>query len=533
MQRERLEVDVLIVGAGPAGLTAAHVLKTRLGGETAAGLPRVLVLEKGAELGGQVLSGAVVDVSRFPAAWGDEAAWGDLLRPVIRESVWLLTSRSAYRLPWIPKALRNRECRLTSLGRLTAWMGERCEEVGVDIATGFSGAELLWDGDRVVGVRVGDFGVARDGRPRDDFQPGPEIRAAVTLLAEGVRGTLAQQAIERCGLMTGKSYGTYGAGLKELWRPGIPVEPGEVIHTLGYPFSASAFGGAFYYTLAPDLVSLGVVVEIDSRRPVLDVHALLQRWKEHPFVRRRLTGGTLLKYGARALPESGWKASPRPWGEGFLILGDSAAFLDASRLKGIHLAVESGRLGAEVILDAWRAGDLSEERLQSYEDRLNQSPLFQPLRGVEALKGRWMRGLVRCILPDSTAGRASARREKDERSAASGGEGMAEAACGLTQDRTTSVGFAGIVYREDQPSHISISDPDVCRRRCRVEFGNPCRWFCPGGVFHVAVRSEGSVQVELEPGNCLHCKICEVTDPYGVVRWRPPEGGSGPRWLSM
>lgn len=519
--RERLEVDVVVVGAGPAGLAAAWRLRqlARAGGRAVS----VLVLEKAAEVGDQVLSGAIIDSGPLERLAGADRTWEELLQPVSAEAVYWLGKGTARKLPWVPQSLRNQGLRVGSLGSLVRWMAERVERAGGQIACSCPAVELLWDDTRVTGVLVKDFGRDRSGRPRANFVPGPEIRASLTLLAEGVRGTLAEAAIRRLGLRKGRGAPGYAVGVKELWEAPGAARPGEVWHTIGYPLGGDPGGGGFCYAFGRDRLSLGIVVELVPGGLPPDPHRLLQAWKAHPLIQGRLRGGRLLAYGARALPEGGSEASPRLFADGLMILGDAGGLLDTARLKGVHLAVASGLAAADAAWEALRSGDVSAARLARYEEVLTAVPEFASFQSSRRLREKWT-GRLRRIARLWASGSSGERTGRAEGLRPEGGGEL---------DRSTSVSFASIVYDEEQPSPIQILHADLCAKECRERFGNPCRWFCPAGVFAVVGEDRGRTRVEVQPGNCLHCKTCEVADPFDAVRWEPPEGGQGPRWREM
>ena len=377
---ERIEFDVLFVGAGPASLSGAlHLanLIRRHNEQVEAGRLRerrldvsIAVIEKGREVGAHILSGAVLDPRALRELVPDFIERGaPLSTPVIEDQVWFLTRRRKIATPIIPPPLRNHGNYIISLGQFVRWLASLVEQAGVDIFPEFPGAELLIEDGAVVGVRTGDRGVDRAGRPKGNYEPGVEIRAKVTVLGEGVRGSLAKVLIERFGLQAGKQPQVYSLGIKELWEvePGR-VAPGTVIHTLGYPLDARTFGGGFLYAGADRLVSVGLVVGLSYEDPCLDPHRLFQQFKTHPEVARILRGGKLIRYGAKALPEGGYYSIPRPYVGGALLIGDSAGFLNSQRLKGIHLAMKSGMLAAEAIYEALRKDDFSERQLARYEE---------------------------------------------------------------------------------------------------------------------------------------------------------------------
>ncbi len=540
-EREVLDTDVLVVGAGPAGLAAALRLARRTAGSTTP--PAVLVVEKAREVGAHTLSGAVVD----PRGFRELLDEGELARlpfdaPVVEDRVLWLQERRGFRLPLTPPPLRNEGLYLASLSELVRFMAERCEAQGVNVLSGFPAVELLWDGRRVVGARLGDQGVDRTGRPKPNYLPGMDIRAKVTILAEGVRGTLARQAEERLELLRDRRPQIYAVGVKELWEGPDTLEAGVVLHTLGYPLSRGQFGGGFLYTLRGGRVAAGLVVGLDSPDPATDAHRLLQVWKTHPSIRPYLQGRNLVSYGAKAIPEGGFHAMPRLYAEGLVLVGDTAGFLNSQRLKGIHLAVKSGILAADAVCEALAAGDVGEERLGRYQTLFEASwardELWKVRNFRQAFQGGFWTGIVHAGLQMLTGGRGL----RDPWPARPGHQCMeARGALSVTDlqgderltfSKLNSVYFSDTSHEEDQPSHLKVLDPAVCDTRCGEEFGHPCRFFCPAAVYEIlAGRDREKLRVNFS--NCVHCKTCEIADPYQIIRWTPPEGGGGPNWKRM
>ena len=553
-QREVLEVDVVLVGAGPAGLSTAlhlgrlirdHNDAVATGGSPGRRLsPTILVLEKGREVGAHALSGAVVDPVAFEELLGDRR--GDAPPydcPVRREQVNVLTESRGFRLPFTPAPLRNHDCQIASLGVLVRWLAEQCEACGVDVYPGFPAVDLLVEGGRVVGVRTGDSGIDREGNRKANFEPGMDVRAKVTVLGEGPRGTLAGRAISLLGLGDGSQPQIYAVGTKELWQSGVQQEPGEVLHTLGYPLDGADFGGGFLYTMSDGLIALGFVVGLDSPDPRTDSHRLLQRWKTHPLIRSRLQGGKLVSYGAKAIPEGGFWAMPRMWSDGLIIVGDSAGFLNSQRLKGIHLAIKSGMLAAETIFDAMLGDDFSDLSLSSYRSRFEQSWAFRELHRVrnfrQAFQGGFWKGMADAAFQTVSGGRGirdplpiteSCRRMQPAASQAA--ERVFVPDGSITFDKLTSIYHSDTSHEEDQPSHLKILDPSVCSTRCGPEYGHPCLYFCPAGVYEFQGTGAGG-RLQVNFSNCVHCKSCEIADPYQIILWTPPEGGGGPNWKKM
>src|SRR4029453_13713927 len=376
MTRETLEVDVLIVGGGPAGLSAAlrlSQLQKQQGGEPLS----IAVLEKAREAGAHILSGAVLDPSALRELIPDFQAKGaPLLSPVQRDNVYMLTERSKLRLPIVPPPLRNHGNYLISLSQFVQWLAQQVEAEGIDFFSGFSGQDLLTDGSVVSGVRTGDRGIGKHGEHKPTFEPGVDIHAKVTIFCDGARGNLTKMLNQRLALSKDREPEQYAVGLKELWElPAGRIAPGTVMHTLGYPLRHEEFGGAFIYALPENRLSLGLVTGLDYADPLFDPHMAFNRLKQHPFVSELLKGGTLIRYGAKALPEGGWNTIPRTYMDGGLLAGDAGGFLNSMRLKGIHLAMRTGMLAAETAFDAIRQGDTSAASLKRYQDKIDASPV--------------------------------------------------------------------------------------------------------------------------------------------------------------
>jgi len=547
-KRDTLEVDVLFVGAGPASLAGAWRL-ARLARQKNLPDLNIAVIEKGKAVGPHGLSGAVVDPRGF-----DELLAGEDLKPpydapVVEDRLYFLTATSSFRVPVVPAAMHNKGLYIASLGRLVAWMAEQCESRGVDIFPEFPAVDLLWEGERVVGVRTGDKGVDKNGKPKANFEPGVDLRARVTVLGEGPRGTLTGRLISRLGLDASSNPQIYAVGVKELWRvPKGQVPAGRVWHTMGHPLGGRAFGGGFIYCMSDELVDLGFVVGLDYEDPLLDPHEEFQKFKQHPLVAPLLRGGSVLCYGAKAIPEGGYYSVPRLYGDGVLIAGDSGGLLNAMRLKGIHLAVKSGMLAAETILEALQQKDTSARVLAGYQKRYEQSwagrELYRSRNFRQAYQSGFWRGVVHTGLQMVTRGRGvrsryptrpghTMLRKLEEFYGSASVERRSMAFDGkLTFDRLTDVYYSGTAHEEDQPCHLIITEPDICHTRCTREFGNPCQYFCPAAVYEMAGEGD-QARLHINFSNCVHCKTCDIMDPYQVILWTPPEGGDGPDYKNM
>ncbi|MBF0622735.1 MAG: 4Fe-4S dicluster domain-containing protein [Magnetococcales bacterium] len=534
--RETMTYDVVIVGAGPAGLSAACRLVQLAESQDRA--ISVCVLEKASRVGGHILSGALLE-SDFLLEIGVDPADAPLDAEVKDESYLLLGKEDGFSIPG-PAAWSNKGNYLVSLGRLCRWLAEKAEAGGVEIYPGFAAVDLLMENNHVVGVRTGDMGRDKTGRPGENFQPGMDIRAPITLIAEGCRGSLAGQAIHRFGLNANASPATYALGFKETWEVSSGM-PGEVVHTLGYPLAESVHGGGYIYRPDRTHLALGLVIGLDYANPRLDPFQLFQKWKAHPKVRPFLEHGNLLSYGARTLSEGGWQSLPKLTFPGGMLLGDSAGFMDAARLKGIGGAIYSGRVAADVAADALAQDDYSDHAFAAYSDTLKEGSYGQRLRAVSNVRPgfRWGRlvGMVNASLHAlSGEGREVKPHHwhRSDRRCLQQAEGYPEredsAYDGIVQfDRATALSRAGIRHNSDQPCHIKLFDPDYPLQEGSRQYDNPELGYCPAGVF----RKTDDTHYVIQHGDCLHCKTCEIKDPVKNILWTPPEGGSGPDYAEM
>jgi len=549
--RETLEVDVLIVGGGPAGLSAAlrlAQLQKQRGGEPLS----IAVLEKAREAGAHILSGAVLDPSTLRDLIPDFQAKGaPLLSPVQHDNVYFLTERSKLRLPIVPPPLKNHGNYLISLSQFVSWLAQQVEAEGIDFFTGFAGQEVLTDGIKVIGVRTGDRGVGKHGEHKPTYEPGVDIHAKVTIFCDGVRGNLTKWLIHEFQLSKDREPEQYAVGLKELWDiPSGRIEPGTVTHTLGYPLRHEEFGGAFIYALPESRLALGFVTGLDYADPLFDPHMAFNRLKKHPLVASLIEGGTLVRYGAKALPEGGWNTIPKPYMAGGLIAGDAGGFMNSMRLKGIHLAMRSGMLAAETAFDAVRAGDTSEAALKPYQDKIDASPIATELYPVRNVHQAFGYGLIAGLMFSGLTLLTGGRWLEDLRGRP-GYQRMKTLAWyyGLdvpvtrasnipaidrvtTFDKLTNVHYSGTAHDEDQPSHL-IVQTEVCSSRCGPEYGHPCTRFCPANVYEIIREPGQPPRLQINASNCVHCKTCDIMDPYQVITWVPPEGGGGPQYNGM
>jgi electron-transferring-flavoprotein dehydrogenase len=549
IERERLDADVLIVGAGPAGLACALHLANLIqkhnesGAKPELSAENIYVLEKARELGAHQLSGAIMDPRGLAELVPDFEKSAPLDTPVTADAAYFFTGASAWKFPITPPPLRNHGNYVVSLSKLVKWLGGLVEKTGINVFTQFAGAHLLYEGGGIAGVITEDKGLDKHGKPKDNFTPGYELRAKVTVLAEGPRGSLTKDLVAKLEL-DGLNPQVYGIGLKELWdvQPGR-IEPGFVAHTMGWPLDSSLYGGGWIYGMRDNRVSLGLVVALEYADPRFDPHAAFQQWKTHPFIRKIIEGGKLVRYGAKTLPYGGWYSMPRTCVDGGLVIGDSASFLNSQRLKGIHMAIKSGMLAAESIFDALRTGDTSARTLSAFPTKVEQSWVKKELWAVrnfhQGFHGGLYAGLFHTGVQMITGGRGlidpwrtgpghEAYQKIDGAPAPARfkGDGV------LTFDRLTDVYHSGTRHEEDQPCHLVVTEPDICAGRCTREYGNPCEYFCPAAVYEM-VEEKGERRLKINASNCVHCKTCDVMDPYQIINWVPPEGGGGPNYEGM
>src|SRR5687767_4832154 len=519
----------------------------------------IAVLEKSREPAAHAMSGAVLDPSTLRDLIPDFQQKGaPLAVPVLADHVYFLTQGGRVAFPIIPPPLSNHGNFIISLNVFTRWLAQQVESEGIDVFTGFSGQDILMDGSRVIGVRTGDRGIGRHGEQKPAFEPGVDVMAKVTIFCDGVRGNLTKELERRLQLGAGRQPEQFALGLKELWEvPSGRLPAGTVMHTMGYPLRLEEFGGGFVYAMGDGQLSVGFVAGLDYRDPLFDPHMAFNRFKQHPFIAGLLAGGTLVRYGAKAIPEGGWNTIPRPYMDGGLIAGDAGAFVNSVRLKGIHLAMRTGMLAAESAFEAIRAGDTSAASLERYQKKIDASAVraeLYPVRNVHqafgyglfaglafagltlVTRGRWFEDLRGESGHDRMKrligfyGAASVPRE----TANQGGPVASNVTTvdrRLTFDKVTNVHFSGTSHDEDQPPHLLVHT-DVCSSICGPEYGHPCVRFCPANVYEIVQEPTGP-RLQINASNCVHCKTCDIMDPYAVITWVPPEGGGGPQYTGM
>lgn len=551
--REEMEIDVLLVGAGPANLSCAYHLMHLIEQDTAAGGSLgetvIMMIEKGAHVGAHSISGAVLDPIALKEMIPNYQELGAPVTTAVTEETMLyLTSGGKLKVPWVPSSMHHNGCYIISLNELVTWLGSQLETKGCEIFAGTGGSKLLLDGDKVIGVQTDDKGINKEGEQKPAFEPGMNLRAKVTVLGEGVRGSLTKVLSGKLNLSNERNPQTYTTGVKELWEfPAGSLKPGLVYHTMGYPLDRQTFGGGFIYTLSDTLMSIGLVVGLNYRNPFTEPQALFSRMKTHPFVSKQLEGGKMIRYGAKAIPEGGYWSIPKNYGDGFLITGDSTAFLNPARLKGIHLAMKSGMLAAETIFESLRKNDFTESTLSSYDQKWRSSFVYRELYGQRNFHHMFEHGIwsapgfvLRQLLKGPKAFRGKPHIIEDHlnmRKLADyfGASRPAPEKWRPKPDsksifsKLDSVYYSGTNHEEDQPSHLQVSDTDICATRCAEEYGNPCQFFCPAQVYEIELI-DGKRKLKINASNCVHCKTCDIADPYGIITWVPPEGGGGPKY---
>jgi electron-transferring-flavoprotein dehydrogenase len=550
-EREAMEFDVVIVGAGPSGLAAAIRIK-----QLAAGQGEdlsVVVLEKGSEVGAHILSGAVIDpkgLNRLIPDWRERGA--PLTTEVKEDHFLVLGPAGDIRLPnfLMPPLMNNHGNYIGSLGLLVRWLGEQAAELGVEIYPGFAATEVLYDDNgAVVGVATGDMGVGRDGQPKDSFTRGMELRGKYTLFAEGARGSLTKTLIKKFDLARDSEPQKYGIGLKELWEVAPEKHrPGLVQHSFGWPLDMKTGGGSFLYHYGKNLVSVGFVLHLNYKNPFLSPYDEFQRFKTHPKIRSVFEGGRRISYGARALTEGGWQSIPKLVFPGGALIGCTAGFMNVPRIKGSHNAILSGIAAGEAAVTALKAGR-SHDLLSGYESDVRRGEIAKDLKRVRNVKPLWSKlgflgigvgGIdmwIRTLLfgwsPLGTLSHGKTDSASIDEAKNAKPIAYPKPDGKLTFDKLTSVSFSATNHEEDQPVHLKLTDPSIPIEVNLPLYAEPAQRYCPAGVYEVVRTDAGEAIFQINAQNCVHCKTCDIKDPSQNITWVCPEGGGGPNYAEM
>ena len=563
--RDTMDVDVLIVGGGSAGLSCAYRLATSIekhnaeitaGNKTGELIPEqmIVVVEKGNEVGSHSLSGAVLNTKALSELIPNFQELGCPIETlVIEDAVHYLTEKGSFKFPITPPPFKNIGKSIISISKLNKWLAAQCEAKGINIFPGFAAVEALYEGSQVVGVRTGDKGRDKNGNPKSNFEPGLIVKSKVTVFAEGTRGSLFKQVSQKLNLRDGRNPEVFEEGVKEIIQmPPGTVKAGQVIHTMGFPLK-KAIGGTFIYTMPNDQISIGLVTYLDAKDPLLDPHRELQKLKTHPFIFNMIKGGKVIAYGGKTLPAGGWYSMPKLSGSGWVVCGDTASMVDVQKLKGIHLAMKSGMLAADAVVESIIAQDFSAPRLESYENKINQSYVKKELYRVRNFHQTLSKGLLASLpfiaIQEITGGRGLFDHMKIEHTDAHTTESVnsvwgVDGGFQLNEnklppsdgvlffDKLGSVYLTGTTHDEDSPNHLKLLNARTCSDLCKPKFNSPCVQFCPASVYEMLPsKTEGTkYDLQINYTNCIHCKTCDIKCPHDNIEWTVPEGGGGPKY---
>lgn len=547
MERDSLEFDIVCVGAGIATLSTVLRLLKRAGQTgNAKAKPTVLIIEKGKHVGNHVLSGAVMD----PEPLSELLSPGELKEfpiatTVVSEEFYRLSKSSGFKLPWIPSMMSAEGFPIISLSAATRYLSKLCEAAGAEVYTEFSATKLLEENGRITGIQIGDKGLDKDGSQKPAFEVGPNVLAKVVVLGEGACGKLTEQLITDRKLNEGRNHQTYAVGVKELIEiPPRPAQKGKIVHTFGYPLDYFTYGGGFVYCLSDTKVAIGMATALDYTNPTASPHDIFRLFKHNPVVQQYITDGKVIGYGAKVLPEGGYFAAPNTVVDGAIIVGDGAGLLDSLRLKGVHIAMQSGIAAGDTLFECWQKDNYSLAGLMAYPEKFKQMSGWKQMKRVRNVRAAFTHGTMPGIMAAGMSwalngalppGKLKINEDWKHLKTKAGCTPWDQAPKPtdkegeLQMDRLTDVFFSGTKHEEHQPCHLRILRTEDCKA-CIVKFGAPCTLFCPAQVY--TLNDEGT-GIRIDPSNCLHCKTCQIKDPYQNIIWDLPEGGGGPQYKEM
>ncbi|MCB1197725.1 MAG: electron transfer flavoprotein-ubiquinone oxidoreductase [Deltaproteobacteria bacterium] len=550
-EREILEVDFLFVGAGPANLSSAIALKKKIDlhnqiSDTPVDDPMIVIIEKAAELGGHQISGAVINPGPLSEIIPDYMDRGcPFESPVTQEAVYYLTPKGQFKFPILPPQFKNHGNYVASLSKFTAWLGEQAMELGIEIFPGFTGTEVLYNENKVIGVRTGDKGVDAQGNPKPNFEQGMDIHAKCTIFGEGVRGYLTKQLIPHLKL-EGQHPQIFETGVKEVWECKKPVKPGLVMHTMGYPLDRHTIGGSFVYGMQNNHLVIGLVVSLDYKDPLLEPYAELQKLKNHPLIQDMIKDGKQVAYGAKAISAGGYYSMPQLTFDGGMIVGEAGQLLDIARLKGVHIGMRSGITAADTLFDIFRKDQsFTHDNLRAYQHHFLQSDegkqLFTSRNFHQALAKGLPKAFFHIGAQTVTGGRGFQdpmpiqhidRDSYDTVEKRYGQKNIplpAPIKADTSINKLSSVYNSGTVHEEDQISHLKIQDTQRCYTSCAEKYQSPCNRFCPAGVYEM-LEENNQKKLQVNFTNCVHCQTCDINCPEDNILWTPPESGGGPSY---